>query len=97
MARQTNTPFFDIPDPYEPFRPQVDMEIAVGGVDERQGMLDSLLDKGFWREEALKLIYLRTHLDENTEVHERFLSDYRLHFARWLYEQGLLNEDDTTL
>lgn len=59
---------------------------------EEQMLLDYLIEMGFSWEEAMKLISVRTHLHKNTEMRERMEDDYRMHFARWLYEQGEIRE-----
>ncbi len=51
-----------------------------------------LMDTGFYWEEAVQLIRLREHLYENNEMRERISDDLRMHFVRWLYEQGEINE-----
>ncbi len=60
---------------------------------EEQRLLDHLLESGFTWEESLKLLHQRTHLYENTEMQQRVADDCRIHFARWLYEQGEINEE----
>ena len=55
-------------------------------------LLDNLLEQGFAWEEASKLLHLHDHLYENTEMRQRQSEDYRMQFARWLYEQGEINE-----
>ncbi len=59
---------------------------------ERQ-QLDELLEMGFRWEEAVRLLYLHTHLYDNAEMRQRLMADYRIHFARWLYERGTVNEE----
>lgn len=54
--------------------------------------LDYLLESGFGWEEAQKLINLRENLCENMEMRQRMADDCRMHFARWLYEQGEIRE-----
>ncbi|HLI07772.1 MAG TPA: hypothetical protein VKV40_14470 [Ktedonobacteraceae bacterium] len=61
---------------------------------EEQMFLDYLLATGFELEEARKLVEMREHLYENTEMRQRVAEDYRMHFARWLYEQGELREQE---
>ena len=60
---------------------------------EDQQLIERLFDTGFDWEEASKLIYLREHLYENTEMRQRVAEDSRMHFARWLYEHGEMGED----
>jgi hypothetical protein len=58
-----------------------------------QHLLMDLLDSGFVWEEAIQLLHLRDHLYENAEMRQRTADDSRMHFARWLYEQGEIGED----
>ncbi len=55
-------------------------------------LLDRLIRMGFLWEEAARLLDLRDHLYENTEMRQRQAEDSRLLFARWLYEQGEITE-----
>jgi hypothetical protein len=55
---------------------------------EEQRFLDYLLGTGFTHNEAIKLVYQRTHLYENSEMRQRVHDDWRIQFARWLYEHG---------
>jgi hypothetical protein len=55
-------------------------------------MLRLLMDTGFYWEEAVQLMHLREHLYENSEMQQRSSEDLRMHFVRWLYEQGEINE-----
>jgi hypothetical protein len=57
-----------------------------------QCALDTLMNTGFYWEEAVKLLHLREHLYENNEMRQRVSDDLRMHFVRWLYEQGEINE-----
>lgn len=57
-------------------------------------LLDMLMDTGFDWEEAIQLINLREHLYENMEMRQRVADDSRMHFARWLYENGELGEHE---
>jgi len=59
---------------------------------EEQLYMDYLLETGFAWEEATKLVHLRDHLHENAEMRQRMHDDYRMHFVRWLYEQGEITE-----
>ena len=59
---------------------------------EGQMLLDTLIEQGFVWEEAVKLLHLREHLYENTEMTQRMADDCRMQFARWLYEQGEIGE-----
>lgn len=60
---------------------------------EAQLLLDYLIDNGFAWEEAIKLVYMREHIHDNSEVRQRVADDAHMQFARWLYQQGELNEN----
>ena len=60
--------------------------------EEQQQALDTLITTGFYWEEAVQLMHLREHLYENSEMRQRVADDLRMHFVRWLYEQGEINE-----
>ena len=64
----------------------------VGNMSEEQMLLDYLIDVGFVLEEAVQLLDLREHLYANAEMQQRLADDARMQFARWLYEQGELEE-----
>ena len=59
---------------------------------EEQRQQEYLMSQGFTWDETRKLQYQRTHLYENVEMQQRLADDSRIHFARWLYEQGEINE-----
>jgi len=61
--------------------------------DEAQVLLDYLIDNGFAWEEAIKLVHMREHIHDNSEVRQRMADNAHMQFARWLYEQGELNEN----
>ena len=71
----------------------------LGDIQERilleQRQVDALMERGFLWEEAVQLVQLREHLYENTEVKQRLEADEHMLFARWLYEQGAINEEDS--
>ncbi len=60
---------------------------------EAQLLLDYLIDNGFAWEEAIRLVHMREHIHDNSEVRQRVEDDAHMQFARWLYEQGELNEN----
>jgi hypothetical protein len=62
------------------------------GNNAEQTMLDYLLENGFQWDEAVTLLNLREHLYENAEMRQRASEDYRMHFAKWLYEHGLVSD-----
>ncbi len=59
---------------------------------EEQRQQEYLMSLGFTWDETRKLQYQRVHLYENVEMQQRLADDSRIHFARWLYEQGEINE-----
>lgn len=58
-----------------------------------QQRLDRLIEQGFAREEATRLVGMREHLYESTEMQQRMAEDIHIQFMRWLYKQGQLHED----
>ena len=62
-------------------------------IGETQLLLDYLLDSGFAWEEAIKLVHMREHIHDNSEVRQRMADNAHMQFARWLYKQGELNEN----
>ena len=60
--------------------------------DSDQLTLDYLLHEGFMWEEAVLLLHMREHLYENKEMRQRVTDDHRMHFVRWLYAHGEMNE-----
>jgi hypothetical protein len=63
-------------------------------ISQEQSQIMGLLVKGFTRTEAVRLSRLRVRISEDTERIAYYIeeNDYMI-FARWLYEQGVLNED----
>lgn len=57
-----------------------------------QVMLEYLTNAGFLWEEAMMLLHLREHLYENAEMRQRITDDLRMHFVRWLYTNGEMDE-----
>ncbi len=57
-----------------------------------QRALDTLMNTGFYWEEAVRLLHMREHLYENAEMRQRFSNDLRMQFVRWLYEHGEIHE-----
>lgn len=70
----------------------------LGDMQERirleQRQVDELMEQGFLWEEAVQLVQLREHIYENAEVRQRLEEDAHMQFARWLYEQGAINEEE---
>ena len=71
---------------------QAETDASPASSMEEKRQLDYLLGSGFTWEEAVKLLHQRTHLYENVEMQQRMADNSRMHFARWLYEQGELYE-----
>lgn len=69
---------------------------AIGSPDtqtqEEQSCLHALMASGFAWDEARQLLTLREHLYENAEMRQRMAEDSRMHFVRWLYQQGEITE-----
>ncbi len=72
--------------------PPMEFDTVMDTIQEEQKQLEYLLGLGFTWDETRKLQYQRTHAYENVEMQERLEDDSRIHFARWLYEQGEINE-----
>ena len=53
---------------------------------------EHLMSLGFTWDQTRKLQHQRTHIYENVEMQQRMADDSRILFARWLYEQGEINE-----
>ncbi|HVB73543.1 MAG TPA: hypothetical protein VNE38_08295 [Ktedonobacteraceae bacterium] len=66
----------------------------VVSASEEQLLLDYLIENGFVWDEAVKLLHMREHLYSNAEMRQRMADDARTQFARWLYEQGQLKEEE---
>ncbi|HLI68839.1 MAG TPA: hypothetical protein VKV19_03685 [Ktedonobacteraceae bacterium] len=63
-------------------------------VRQEQRQVEELMERGFFWEEAIKLVQLHEHLYENAEVRQRMEDDEYMQFARWLYKQGAINEGE---
>lgn len=61
---------------------------------QEQRRVEELMARGFFWEEAVKLVRLHEHLYENAEMRQRLEEDEYMLFARWLYEQGAINEGE---
>jgi hypothetical protein len=81
------------PGPNEPTRRKVETGHAQPQADEDQSSLNYLMDNGFDWDEAVTLLDMHEHIYENVEMHQRMADDSRIHFARWLYAHGMMNED----
>lgn len=51
-----------------------------------------LREQGFTEAEALKLIYMKEHVEEQIEYREMLEEQHRLNFARWLVEHDRISE-----
>ncbi len=89
-----NTPPEESPERSEQPSRHIDRKHYTPGTPAEQALLDYLLDIGFQWDEALTLLSLREHLYENAEMRQRMAEDYRMQFARWLYEHGLVGEEE---
>ena len=78
---------------YERIIQQLETEYPEVGSLEEHHQIERLLVLGFEWEEAVKLLDLREYLYDNDEMRERVANDSRMHFARWLYENGEIGED----
>ncbi len=81
------------PGPNEQTKRKVETRHVQPEVDEDQNNLDYLMDNGFDWEEAVTLLDMREHIYENVEMRQRMADDARIHFARWLYAHGMMNEE----
>lgn len=72
--------------------------VELGDFHERtrqeQQQVERLMEHGFFWEEAVKLVQFHDHLYENAEMKQRLVEDEYMQFARWLYEQGAINEGE---
>ncbi|MBA2393399.1 MAG: hypothetical protein H0V70_11730 [Ktedonobacteraceae bacterium] len=80
-------------DHYERIIQQLETEYPQVGSLEEQRQIEQLISLGFEWEEAAKLCDLREYLYDNDEMRERVANDSRMHFARWLYQNGEIKED----
>ena len=82
-------------EPYERLIKHLEAEYPLSELpaSEEQRQIEYLLDLGFDCEEALNLIDMREHLYESDEMCERIANDSRMHFVRWLYENGEIHEN----
>lgn len=51
-----------------------------------------LREKGFTEAEALKLIHMKEHVEEQIEYREMLEEQHRLNFVRWLVEHDRISE-----
>jgi hypothetical protein len=76
----------------ERFLQSTEASVSPSHPSAEQHALDTLMNTGFYWEEAIKLLHMREHLYENEEMRQRVSDDLRMHFVRWLYEQGEIHE-----
>jgi hypothetical protein len=53
--------------------------------------VERLLSLGFTEMEAIRLVYMRNHVGEQTEYREIMEEKHRLNFVRWLIEHNRLS------
>jgi hypothetical protein len=70
----------------------VDKKLTMIEMEAEQELIKHLLEMGFTWDEVMSLLVLREHLYEGAEMRQRMANDHRMHFARWLYEHGELQE-----
>jgi hypothetical protein len=93
MHNQQTSPQGGHNEHYEQLIKQIEADYPSVTSPEEQRQVEQLLDLGFDWEEAMKLLDMREFLYENDEMHERVANDSRMHFVRWLYENGEISED----
>jgi len=72
---------------------KVDAKHYMPDAEHTQSTLDALLEAGFDWEEAVTLLHLREHLYDNSEMRQRMENDHRMHFVRWLRENGEVSDN----
>ncbi len=68
------------------------IEINETAVDQDQTRLEQLINSGFGWDEAMKILGMREHIYENSEMKQRIENDPRMQFVRWLIENDEMNE-----
>jgi hypothetical protein len=71
---------------------QLHIEIAETSANKDQSRLEQLMASGFAWEEAIKLLGMREHVYDNSEMRQRMENDPRVQFVRWLIENNEMNE-----
>ena len=94
MKNRSQSSMGGFPEYNERIAQSTEIEGAASRPSEEQMFLDYLIEMGFAWKEATRLLELREHLHENAEMRQRMADDYRMHFARWLYEQGEIREGE---
>ena len=92
MDKKHQAPMGGFPERNEPTVQDVDSELTMIEMEAEQELIKHLLEMGFAWEEVMSLLVLREHLYEGAEMRQRMANDHRMHFARWLYEHGELQE-----
>jgi hypothetical protein len=54
--------------------------------------IERLLSLGFNEAEAARLVYMKNHVNEQTEYREIMEEKHRLNFVRWLIEHNRLSK-----
>lgn len=94
MKNRSQASMGGFPEHNERIAQSTEIQATAPGLSEEQMFLDYLIEMGFAWKEATKLLNLREHLYENAEMRQRMADDCRMHFARWLYENGEIREGE---
>ena len=94
MKNRSQSSMGGFPEHNERIAQSTEIEASGSRLSEEQIFLDYLIEMGFAWKEATRLLELREHLHENAEMRQRMADDYRMHFARWLYENGEIREGE---
>ena len=92
MDKKPQSPMGGFPEHNEPIVRDVDSKLSMIEIEAEQALIKHLLEMGFAWDEVMSLLVLREHLYEGAEMRQRMANDHRMHFARWLYEHGELQE-----
>jgi len=71
---------------------ELQVEINETAADQNQARMEQLIHTGFSWEEAMKLMGMREHVYENSEMLQRMENDPRIQFVRWLIAHDEINE-----
>ena len=92
MDKKPPAPWGGFPEHNEPTVQGAGRELTPIGIEAEQVLIAYLLEMDFTWDEVMSLLDLREHLYEGAEMRQRMANDHRMHFARWLYEHGELQE-----
>jgi hypothetical protein len=92
MDKKPPAPRGGFPEHNEPTVQGAGIELTPIGIEAEQTLIAYLLEMDFTWDEVMSLLDLREHLYEGAEMRQRMANDHRMHFARWLYEHGELQE-----